>query len=77
MFGGIDFFAQCTDDLLHFCEFVFILGQTLANSFQFEVNTSKPVLLLAVVIYSSVFEECSESLLQYLELLRGTTFEYL
>ena len=77
MFGGIDFFAQYTDDLLHFCEFVFILGQTLANSFQSEVNTSKPVLLLAVVICSSVFEEGSESLLQFLELLRGTAFECL
>ena len=77
MFGGIDFFAQCTDDLLHFCEFVFILGQTLANSFQSEVNTSKPALLLAIVICSSVFEEGSESLLQFLELLRGTAFECL
>ena len=77
MFGGIDFIAQCTDDLLHFCEFVFILGQTLANSFQSEVNTSKPALLLAMVICSSVFEEGSESLLQFLELLRGAAFECL
>ena len=53
------------------------MGQTLANSFQSEVNTSKPALLLAVVICSSVFEEGSESLLQFLELLRGTAFECL